>query len=413
MLRLARALWIAVAAAVVLIAGALPVSATSSDVYVGSVEGPVSVPGDNILHGIGGIVLPAGTWWVTATAVIDAGDNGTPGSGQSTCELIADDGSFSYRLDQATWALLGHPEGRAVDNVYLTATFMDSLVSTLSLECSSEIQSVSVSDLVMSAASVSANASPMFKENGANSASIAGGSGFHTVGSLSLPKGKWLIVAKANIVSSSSSQTTNEVCQLKLSTTDVDQSGQSMYYTTQQGYEGEAAVQVAHVFASAGSAALQCKGKQAAAANHIVLIGIKAGKLTRKPFGGTASTSGTGTPTIVSGYKAGSVAISAGSYGTIGSLALPAGKWLVQAKAFLKDGSEVRVDCQLTLGTMNDLTYSLGAAAGHTTGLYMQTAASLSSSGNAIFSCDAASTGPSVSYVRITAISASLLSFAI
>ena len=114
-------------------------------------------------------------------------------------------------------------------------------------------------------------------------------------------------------------------------------------------------------------------------ADYIVLIGIKASKLTRQPFGGSASTVGSGTPTIISGYRSASMNITNGLYTTVGSLKLPAGNWLVEAKAFLKDASPVSVSCTLTVGELQSATYSDGAPAGKLTGLYTQTGAKLSS----------------------------------
>jgi len=396
----------AVASTVLMIGAAMPVAATSPDLYAGSDPGPISIPGDNIFHLVSGIPVPAGTWWVTGTAVVDAGANGTPGIGQTTCEMFGDDGSFTYRLDESTWALVGHPDGRAVANVYLTGVISVPANWSLYVDCLSQSQSVSVSDFQASAARVSGSSSPMFIGDGAQSATVAGNSTFHTLGALSVPKGKWFIVAKANIVNQSSTQATNEICQVKLSTTDIDQSGQSLANNAGQGYAGETVLEVAHTFTTSGVAALECKGTQAMAADHILLIGIKAGKLTRQPLGGTASTTGTGTPNIITGYKSASVTIANGFYGTVGSLKLPAGNWFVQAKAFLRDASPVAVSCTLTVGDWQAVTYSDGATAGGMTGLDAQTGAKLSAPGKAIIACDSASTSARVTYIRITAISA-------
>ena len=216
MKRFVQGILIAAASSILLISAAMPVSATSPDVYTGAVGGPTSIPGDNIFHLVGGILVPPGTWWVTGTAVVDGGGNGTLGTGQTTCQMFGNDGSFTYRLDQSTWALVGHAEGRAVANAYLTSVTTMTSGWNLDFKCLSDSQSISVSDLELSAVKVSSSSSPMFIADGAQSASIAGNSSFHTVGGLSVPKGKRFLVAKANIVNQSSSQTTNEICQLKL-----------------------------------------------------------------------------------------------------------------------------------------------------------------------------------------------------
>jgi hypothetical protein len=253
----------------------------------------------------------------------------------------------------------------------------------------------------------------MFIGQGVQSATIAGNSTFHTVGALSVPKGKWTIVAKANVVNDSSSASTNEVCRVRLSSTDVDQVGQSLTSTAGQGYAGEVVVQVAHNFITSGIAALECKGSQSVNADHIVLIGLKAGKLTIQPIGGTASVSGSGTPSIVSAYKTASVNIANGSYGTVATLNLPAGNWLIEAQGFLKDASPMAVSCSLKAGTLYADTYSDGAPAGKMTSIHLQTGTQLGAPGKAVVACDAAGTGASVSYIRITAIKAGFMSFAV
>ena len=107
------------------------------------------------------------------------------------------------------------------------------------------------------------------------------------------------------------------------------------------------------------------------------------------------------------------MSIANGSYGTVASLKLPAGNWLIEAEGFLKDASPVAVSCSLTAGTLHAATYSDGAPAGKMTSIYLQTGTQLALPGKAVVACDAAATGASISYIRITAIKAGFMSFAV
>jgi hypothetical protein len=395
---------------------AAPVAATNSLAFIGEAEGPTFFAQNGLYQNIAQFSMNPGKWWMTATATVDASADAVAGNGETSCQLKASAASDTT-LDEATWAFTGGVQGRSVASLFLTGVFTSANAWTISLDCLSDsAQTIQIEHVRVSGIKgVTGSGSPKIASQAIDGpVNFAAGTAFHTVGSLSLGAGKWWIVAKTNLMDTSTSNTSNVTCRIVIGT-DTDQTTQGMYYTPQQGREGEVAVQVGHVFGSAGTASLQCgKGKGTSTADHIRLVAIKAGKLTRVQLGGSPSSSGTGTPAVITGYRSAAVTVAvSSSFASMGSISLPVGSWFVSAKAWLHDGTDAKVECQLTIGgsSANDL-FSYGAPAGHGTGLYLQTGSNVSTAATADLKCKADGSGTTLSYVRITALSASHVDFA-
>jgi hypothetical protein len=353
------------------------------------------------------MTVPAGTWWVSATATIDSlSPNPVTVLGSGVCRIRS---GISVTLDQVSWRLDGLQDAAGVMDISLTTVHTEAGPWTANLTCYNTMDNnmVAIHNVVLTAVQVSETASPLVKSTTAGPVGIPAGSTYHTLASLNLAKGRWLIVGKTSISNSSSAGSSNTICRLKLSSTDQDQTGLGLTSLNTVGSQGEVALQVAHVFGSAGTAKLACTSSRDASADRIQLVALKVGKLTRKEFGGGTSTSGTGTPRVISGYRAGSTAVSAGFYDTVASLPLPAGKWLVTAKAWLSDGTGTKVDCSLSADFQTTADFSYGGSGAGSTGLYLQTWADTASPSNALLECKAATAGPALKYVRITALKAS------
>ena len=402
---------VALSAALLFLAGALPAAATSPSVILGFVDGTTGLNTDGVYHTITVLDnIPAGTWWVTATAVLSATTAVSP-TGDTTCRIRT---GTDTTEDEATFDLLGGSSGGAQESLLLTTRHGEGTGWNASFDCkSNSTGEVDISNIRISAVNglISGSGSPRLAFSGSDGSVNLPANAFQTVRTMSLGAGKWWILAKADLANNSSTSANNVTCKLTLSSTDKDKTAQSFNATTEQGHESEAVVEVGHVFSSAGTVALKCgNGSQAATASHPRLAAIKAGKLTRKAFGGSSSTSGSGTPVVITGYRSSSVAINTTDT-IVGSLALPAGKWLVSAKAWLHDGSNAQVFCNLLLDTAegDENLPSYGGPAGGNTGLYLQGAVDSATGLSAQLDCEASTTGTSFTYVRITAISASSL----
>jgi hypothetical protein len=391
---------------------AAPAMATSPKVVLAWSDAAFDITGHTSFFNFAAANIPAGTWWVTLTATIDASiDGSVVSSGETTCRLR---GGASTALDQATWAFTANAQGRSIASLDLTGLYASPGTWSASIDCRTDApETILLTDVRVSAVKgvTSGRGKPKLRSTSRDQANVAGDNAFHTVRSLSLPAGRWWITAKTNLVNSSTNETNNPVCSLAIGS-DKDQTSQSLYYTTQQGFEGEAGVQVAHSFGSSGSASLRCKGQRAFSVDHVRIVALGAGRLKRVKLGGSSSTSGRGTPIVVTAYRSSSVPIpSGGDFVTVGQVSLPAGKWLIDAKAWLHDGASTPVRCRLVPGGgKGEETHSLGGPAGGSTGLYLQGAVDAGASFVAKLQCFAASNDTSLTYLRITAVSAATLS---
>jgi hypothetical protein len=405
---------VVISCAILGLIGASPAFATSPAVIVGHAP-TTSIPTSGLDYNVTNLAVPSGTWWITATATLAQTAGGNVAGYFTSCTI-----SGGTDGDTSQWAMTANDGGRSVASLFLTFVHTSSSQWNAALDCINDgPEPVSISNIRISAlkGSLSSSGSPRLARVSHDASADQPGNGqFQTLATLNLPAGRWWIVGKTNLVNTTSGATNTPNCQIAFGTTDIDQTKVGLYYPPQQGTEDEVAVQLGHVFASSGSAKLQCKANSDFSSDHVRIVAFKAGKLTRREFGGSSSSSGTGTPTIVTGYYEKTKASAwlsipnSSSYTTVGSLALPAGKWYISAKLQLQDGVAALVECRLiTAGSDMDGAASRGGPTGFA-GTYLQVGHAFASAGSARLQCRADDTGVKTSYIRITAVSASGLS---
>ena len=368
---------------------------------------------------LAGPSLTAGTWWVTATAELDASLASTLATGEVLCQIV-DSGSKAV-IDQTTRLPdYGHQTGRAVMSLVLSGVDTSATGWHPDLTCSTKATtSVEIRFIRISAVSGSLTTSggPRLKTASSAGATFPGDTNFHKVGSIKLPAGGWSILAKADVRNPSLSVPVTVTCRLSPSSSDTDKTAQSLAarLPSTVGTEGELAVDVAHKFTATSSVAFQCRGDSAGgfAVSDVQLVAIQAGQLIRQPLGGAATSSGSGSPVIDAGFRTSSVAVPEGLTLTkIASLPLSAGKWYVLAKASVS-GADVQIECHLGNaegGGFIDDTFVRGDSGG-STGIYLENGVDESTPVHAAISCTGDTTGVSLKFIRITAIKATSISF--
>lgn len=411
MARNAHWLWTMAAGSLLLtLVGASPASAANPAVIVGTGGDHIAITNGSSFTNITGMAIPSGTWFVTATATVQASSYGNVPGYVTTCQLAA-----GADTDQNSWALTGDTQGRSIGSVLLTLIHTASAGWTVHLDCRTNATTgdVAISSIRITAlkGSTSTGSPRLHAATRAASAAGIGDRSFHSVLSLKVPSGRWWIIAKTNVANTYSSDTNSPLCQLKLGT-DVDSTDVGLYYPSQAGFRETLGVQVGHAFSTSGSAALQCRASHPFSTDHVRIIAVQAGKLVRKTFGGSSSSAGSGTPTVITGHADGPLSLpGGGASATLGTLALPAGKWLVSAKVAFQDGSALLATCRLVLGTANaDQVDTRGGPTGFA-GVYLQGGHVYSSGGAAKLVCAAPGAAGAVKVysIRITAVSASSL----
>ena len=405
-------------AAIACLISAAPAYAASPAVVIGHTDSH-HLFGSTTQTTVSGPTLAAGTWWVTVTAELDASQTSATTEGETICQLV--NGVSSSILDDSRWMLdFGNDTGRAVVSVLLTGVTTSSVSWRPDVTCSTKATGVSGIDLTFVridavGGSLTSSGGPRLKTTAAGATTFAGDTNFHTAGSIDLGAGRWSILAKAIVRDPSLSVPVNVTCRLHPSASDNDLTTLSLVQgSTSPGNKGELGIQVAHDFSAATTVNLACRGDSAGgfAVDKVEIVALKAGKLTRGPLGGSLTTSGSGTPAVRSGFHTGSVSIPvSGSLTTLVSLALPAGKWYVSAKA-LVHGSNMSIECHLVNdeggGSLDD-TFVRGDPGG-STGLYMQNPVDELNAVHEALQCRSDAAGASLSNIRITAIQAKSIS---
>lgn len=392
---------LAICACALFLSAAMPAAAASNAVYIGS-KGSATLT--KLSPVVVSMSVPAGVWWATATATVDGSAGSVAGDGSTVC-FLARDGD---PRDQASWTLNSAASGDAVESLYLTAVIPTGDTWSLELHCvTTSNASVSLTDIRLSAARGSGDGTqkPVFASSSNDGVVVSGDGLYHQIAGTPVTKGKWWIVGKTGL-SSSAAAAGDVTCRIRVTNADQDETSQSIS-ASGAGSQGEVVVQTTHTFAAAGFATFECKSSQTFTTSQSKIIGIKGGKLVRKPLGGTSTSSGTSTPTIYTAYTYGSKSIAnGGTLASVASMKVPAGKWLVQAKAKLTDGTNVPVHCRLAAGSTSSDALSRGAQTGGLTGLYLQTMGKSASQITIKLLC-AAQGSASLSFIRLTAISAS------
>jgi hypothetical protein len=386
-----------------LLAAAAPVSASSNVVYVGS-KASAQVTKDSPV--VLSMSVPAGVWWATITASVDGSAGVTAGDGSTICFLARD----ADARDQVSWTLNAGQSGDSEESLFLTALIPAGDTWSFELHCvTTSTATVRLTNIRMTAVKGSGDGSekPVFASATNDAGPINGDGQYHFVDAVPVTKGKWWIVAKTDI-SNNSLHDSDVTCRLHVTDADEDETAVSLAASA-TGSVGEIAVETAHSFTAPGSVMLECKSSQAFIASNSQAIAIKGGKLQLGVFGGSATTFGTKSPKIYSRYTYSTLNIPTGTtLATIATMNLPAGKWLVQAKAQLNDGANVAVHCSLVAGGVATDAHSYGAGGSGLTGIYLQTSGHSSGTMTIKLKC-AAQGSASLSFVRLTAISASAI----
>jgi hypothetical protein len=128
--------------------------------------------------------------------------------------------------------------------------------------------------------------------------------------------------------------------------------------------------------------------------------------------GNSAAPSATASPVILSGTRA--LAIISGNT-TIARMALPAGSWVVFAKADVSTGGATAVElhCTLTAGSSSDHTdpeLETGGTSAFNENIALNVAHKFASAGAALLSCNSSGVTVDITSIKITAIKAGKLS---
>lgn len=93
-------------------------------------------------------------------------------------------------------------------------------------------------------------------------------------------------------------------------------------------------------------------------------------------------------PTVVSGHKAGPVAVRAGSFGAVASLAVPKGSWWINATANLQATAARHVTCRLVAGTSDQVAVGLAAGGtGSAEAITLNVTNTFTAASSAVLSC--------------------------
>ena len=140
-----------------------------------------------------------------------------------------------------------------------------------------------------------------------------------------VPAGNWAFVARATVDYGSPDQTVT--CWL-------DAGGDFDNVVTSNGDELRSIMLlVVHRFTGAGSASIRCDAASGAVSRNVRLYAYRVSRLTNRQLpSGKPWTNGSGRPQAIAGWRNGPVALPKGSSVTVGSLALPKGRWWVLAK---------------------------------------------------------------------------------
>jgi hypothetical protein len=397
-----------------LLLGAAPVLAVNPSVRYASNNGPDPIiPGAtySLFNQLPGI--PAGTWWVTATATLDAsGATFDPlvAAANTSCRLRTGEDTTE---DEENYAIIAGQQEDSIEPLLLTMLHTDSQTWTASLDCRTSAGfTVNVENVRISAVSGSTGTGKPRLGGGPIAAPLPISAGTSAVvGQITMPRGRWWITAKAE-VDAAGPGVSEATCTLSAGK-DVDNMPVSLDAQGGFGSEREVSLQIGHRFIGSGLTSFRCTaGGQPISVRNLYMVVLKAGRLQKLTLAGS-STSGLGTPFVVAFNAKAPIALQGGALNPVLQLNLPAGDWLIQAKVALSDSNTSPVTCALSPsgdGERGDAASSLGAFSGGNTGMFMQAAHSSPGGGfSVLLACSASVSGPAVRFVRMTAISASPL----
>jgi len=342
--------------------------------------GPITLPGGGTV--IARLPLPSGGWFVTAKAVVVG--VGAAGTAQLvTCVL-----SVGRRFDLMHVAPVGDRQDGSTVPILLTLAGRLAAAGSATLQCGAEgpgktrigdirltalragalstREAVSVAKAMsvaktVSVAKTTGTGPPRVisaRMNIGTGAAVPGDGADHPVGRLSLPAGRWWVLAKA--VASGGDMSQDYGCLLEVEA-DYDMIQFPRLSATAGGSLTPLALQVVHDLAAPGHATLSCRGPLSYTIGFVAITAVEAGKLANRGLGGGPTwTVGSGVPIIISGWDDGPVEVSVGTMWTVvAAMALPAGRWTVVSKLWfaadgLPNGPPMSLECRSVFGGSAD-----------------------------------------------------------
>lgn len=338
----------------VLLAQALPVDAATTNPTVIAVHrnGAVDVPGNSTFGTIAKMTVPAGNWSISATATVQ----GTAPVTIVECQLVAGGESYKSQAGPSSQGVA------SLQGMVLLLAHHFGKKGTVTLKCNSDgwtgdalirdvhVTAVQVGQLTDTAGTFG---------TGAPRAFFAQSSAFrfynttanNDIQHVSLPAGTWLVQAAAFTASTSEGDRID--CTIKSSSSTADQAFQDSEL-----FGGRRNISLEGVVTLSGSdtVALVCKDTVAGLVVYQTGISaIKVGTLKYGSIGGPATTTGSGSPTVVGGSGGPGGVSSSNTLQSIGNIALGAGNWFVTSKLSFQSGApNPKVTCQLQVSGASD-----------------------------------------------------------
>ena len=329
---------------------ALPVQASTTGPTVFAVhrDGAIDVPGNATFGTIAKMSVPAGNYSITATATVI----GTDSTSQDECQLVA--GTEFYKT-QAIPTAQGPSSSQSIE---LLLAHHFGKAGTVTLKCYNNGWSGDL--LIRDVHVVAVQVGQLTDDStttgtGTPRAVYAQDTSFrqyvdtaqHSPQDLSLPAGTWLV--RASLFWATGTVGSPRVdCSLVSGNTPQDQSFASFG-------SDRRTMSLAGVFtlSQAGDVYILCN----VSTGGWVVYGsaesaIQVGTLKYGQLGGTLSTTGSGSPTVIGGYGGPGGITDATSLASIGSLSLGAGSWFLTSKLSVQGGGATpKVTCDLKLAT--------------------------------------------------------------
>jgi hypothetical protein len=406
-----------------IVVASFPVTATSPTVVAGVHNGDIAINGGSYAA-MATLSVPKGNWLIVAKAQV----HGTGALlGRVFCRLVAD-GDF----DEVSTAPNGGGLEGDLEPIVMTVVHHFPTAGSTHVDCYRDASGgiPYLSNLKITATKAGKLTNTQMGGSGSShgsgsprvisawrdaSASHSGNGSYQSVGQMNVPRGRWWIIAKAQLEGPAVGLVP-VLCQLKAGS-DVDLSRVGLAPTSTQTDVNPISAQIVHVFSSKTPVRFRCKADAASwEVRHVKITAVQAGTLTNRVLGGSSSTSGSGTPRIIGGHRNGPVSMCAAlicGVETLGSMSLAAGSWEVYAKVRLENvsGAAIPVDCYLYLGGQYRDFVPVYLGGGNVSGIrtiYLQAARHLATGGKVELSCaQGGSSGDIVARnIRITAIRA-------
>jgi hypothetical protein len=393
----------------VLLVQAVPVEAAGGPTVIAvHRNGAFDMSGQVTFGSVARMSVPAGNWLITATSTIQT----TTSVSDVECQLVA--GTEFYKSISIP---TGGGVGSSQPMVLLLAHHFAKKGAVI-LKCKSNgwLGDVLVRDVHMTAVQVGqlTDTAGIFG-TGAPAASYAQDSSArgwtdssnHDVQDLRLPAGTWLVQAVAWGGAGGDGDRID--CTLGWSSTTVDQ-----FVGDFEGVQRAVYLEGVITLPSPGGVNVTCHDGQALWYLYgSAISAIQVGTLKYGPLGGSLTTTGSGSPTVIGGYNdsAGGVAASQ-ALSSIASESLGTGSWFVTAKSSFLGAAPANITCQARLGTVSDQgRVIIDAGNNMANWMAMSLTKAVSATSNASLACGQSASSGDVAYfhVRLFALKAGSL----